>query len=308
MARIRSIKPEFWTSEQVMDLSRDARLLFIGMWNFCDDRGVHPASCKTLKAKIFPSDDILCADVALLVEEMIRVGLVAAFEANGESWWHITGWHHQVINRPSKSRYPEPPRIAPPPSAARSDDDDNSNDAPGELPPKSTSSVPGSGVDSLSLKESFMGHSLSPPGVLTEHSRTEGKGREGSKPKPSSVTESDVNPTPLPPNSPGDVTRSTRRGMVCGLLRKAGMSDAAPHYLTDEAWTTILEKRTDEEIVEVAKAKMASRPNQRIGLKYIAPALLEDPLQPVKSTSQSGKHSGFENIDYRSGIGSDGRF
>jgi len=34
MARIRTIKPEFWTAEQVMELSRDARLLFIGMWNF----------------------------------------------------------------------------------------------------------------------------------------------------------------------------------------------------------------------------------------------------------------------------------
>ena len=30
------------------------------------------------------------------------------------------------------------------------------------------------------------------------------------------------------------------------------MSDAAPHYLTDEVWASILSKRTDEEIVEVA--------------------------------------------------------
>jgi hypothetical protein len=49
MARIRTVKPEFWTSEQVMNCSRDARLLFIGMWNFCDDGGNHPASAKTLK-------------------------------------------------------------------------------------------------------------------------------------------------------------------------------------------------------------------------------------------------------------------
>lgn len=70
---------------------------------------------------------------------------------------------------------------------------------------------------------------------------------------------------------------STRKGAVCGMLRKAGMADAAPHYLTDEAWELILAKRTNEEIIEVAKAKMASRPGQRTGLKYIAPALLEDP-------------------------------
>lgn len=69
----------------------------------------------------------------------------------------------------------------------------------------------------------------------------------------------------------------TRKGKVCGLLRQAGMSDAAPHYLDDATWERILGKRTDEEIVELAKAKMAARPGQRTGLKYIAPALLEDP-------------------------------
>lgn len=34
MARIRTIKPEFWTSEQVMGCAPLARLLFIGLWNF----------------------------------------------------------------------------------------------------------------------------------------------------------------------------------------------------------------------------------------------------------------------------------
>lgn len=81
---------------------------------------------------------------------------------------------------------------------------------------------------------------------------------------------------------------STRKGLVCGLLRKAGMADAAPHYLTDEDWERILSKRTDEEIVELAKAKMAARPGQRTGLKYIAPALLADP-QSVETTPNGAK-------------------
>lgn len=68
------------------------------------------------------------------------------------------------------------------------------------------------------------------------------------------------------------------------------MADAAPHYLTDEAWETILAKRTDEEIVEVAKAKMAARPGQRTGLKYIAPALLEDPA-PIEPRARGSPPS-----------------
>lgn len=78
----------------------------------------------------------------------------------------------------------------------------------------------------------------------------------------------------------------TRKGEICGLLRKAGMADAAPHYLPDDVWEQILGKRTNEEIVEVARAKMAARPGQRTGLKYIARALLEDPA-PVAINGQA---------------------
>lgn len=70
---------------------------------------------------------------------------------------------------------------------------------------------------------------------------------------------------------------STRRGLICRQLRAAGIADAAPHQLTDDTWSQILAKRTDEEIVEFAKAKLADRPGQRTGLKYLAPGLLDDP-------------------------------
>lgn len=109
MSRIRSIKPEFWTSEQVMECSPMARLCFIGMWNFCDDNGVHPASAKTLRAQIFPSDDISAHQVLGFVTELIAQGLIREFTAEGKTWWHVTGWHHQKIDRPSKAKYPCPP-------------------------------------------------------------------------------------------------------------------------------------------------------------------------------------------------------
>jgi hypothetical protein len=76
MARIRTIKPEFWTAEQIMECSPNARLLFIGMWNFCDDAGIHPASCKTLKAEVFPSDDITASEIGTLVAELEGQGLI----------------------------------------------------------------------------------------------------------------------------------------------------------------------------------------------------------------------------------------
>lgn len=108
MARIRCIKPEFWVSEQIAECSTNARLTFVGLWNFCDDQGVHPAKPKTLKAELYPMDDVSSADVAGWVNELITVGLIAEFESDGERYWHVTGWEkHQKIDRPS-FKYPSP--------------------------------------------------------------------------------------------------------------------------------------------------------------------------------------------------------
>lgn len=114
MARIRTVKPEFWASEQVMELSPLARLAFIGLWNFCDDAGVHTASPKRLKAEVFPSDEITIDCVSDLVDEMAHQGLVGEFESDGERFWYVTGWRkHQKIEKPTY-RHPTPPESAAP--------------------------------------------------------------------------------------------------------------------------------------------------------------------------------------------------
>lgn len=102
MARIRTIKPEFWTSEQVMECSPTSRLLFIGMWNFCDDYGNHVASARTLKAEVFPGDDIPISDIQSCVDQLIENGLLVGYTADGKEYWHVTGWRHQKIEKPNQ--------------------------------------------------------------------------------------------------------------------------------------------------------------------------------------------------------------
>lgn len=102
MARIRSVKPEFWASEQVMECSPMARLMFIGLWNFCDDAGNHVASAKTIKAEIFPGDDISSADVQGMLDELSSNGLIAFYTNDSKAYLHVTGWKkHQKIDRPT---------------------------------------------------------------------------------------------------------------------------------------------------------------------------------------------------------------
>jgi len=106
MARIRTIKPEFWTSESVVECSPTARLLLIGMLNFADDYGNLVNSPKRLKMQIFPADII---DTTTLLEELIKHGLVIPYSVDGEKYLNIKGFRkHQVINKPSKSKIPLP--------------------------------------------------------------------------------------------------------------------------------------------------------------------------------------------------------
>lgn len=106
MARIRSIKPEFWSSEQVMECSPMTRLLFIGLWNFCDDGGNHVDSAKTIKAEIFPGDDIGSADVRRMLDELSSNSLIVYYTHENKGFLHVTGWHHQKIDRPTMKHPP----------------------------------------------------------------------------------------------------------------------------------------------------------------------------------------------------------
>lgn len=105
MARIRTIKPEFWTDEKLTECSLSARLLFIGTWNFADDAGNLDRSAKQIKARVFPIDNIDCEP---LIQELIAQGLLIEYAVNDKKYLHIQGFaKHQLINRPSKPSCPE---------------------------------------------------------------------------------------------------------------------------------------------------------------------------------------------------------
>lgn len=110
MSRIRSIKPEYWSSEQVMAVCRDARLMFVGIWNFADDEGRFKWKARTIKAQVFPGDDdVTVACVETWLSDLEREGLVTRYSVDGETYGSINGWGHQKISHPTPSKLPEPP-------------------------------------------------------------------------------------------------------------------------------------------------------------------------------------------------------
>lgn len=109
MARIRTVKPDFWSHERVMSCSREARLLFIGMWNFADDRGRLPDSAKSIRAQVLPGDDDVDATIVRRwLDELSTNGLILFYERDGRAFIQITGWDHQRIDKPRPSKIPPP--------------------------------------------------------------------------------------------------------------------------------------------------------------------------------------------------------
>ncbi len=109
MARIRSIKPEFFTSLSIADLSVPARLHFIGLWTHVDDDGRALDDARLLKAAIWPLDDSMTnVKVAKLQDELEAHGRIIRYEADGRRCIQIVGWHHQKIDRKRDSSLPAP--------------------------------------------------------------------------------------------------------------------------------------------------------------------------------------------------------
>lgn len=108
MSRIRTIKPDFWTSEQIIECSPNARLLFIGLWNFCDDAGRHSWSPRQIRAQVFPGDHFTTDEVSRMLDELSTNDLIRRYAVDGKEYLYVTGWHHQKIDRPQKPTCPAP--------------------------------------------------------------------------------------------------------------------------------------------------------------------------------------------------------
>lgn len=105
MARIRTIKPDFFTSDDICSLSPLARLLYIGLWCEADRDGRLVWAPRGFKRRYLPDD--LC-DIDHLCKELLERGLLRLY---GASFAYIPTFPtHQHINpRESASRFPAPP-------------------------------------------------------------------------------------------------------------------------------------------------------------------------------------------------------
>lgn len=117
--RIRSIKPELWHDEAVGEISRDARLLFVGLITMADDAGRLRYAAPGILGHVFPyDDDVTAGKLRRWVDELVEHGLIHVYECDDREYMWLPGWRdNQRINRPTPSKLPCPndPRASWPP-------------------------------------------------------------------------------------------------------------------------------------------------------------------------------------------------
>ncbi len=109
MGRKRQIEPEYPFEKEIARLSIPCRYFYILAWCHMDDtNGVLPYDAYKLKGLIFPTDDI---DIEAIIQGVIAERRIFPFEADGKKWlWCPTLLKHQIINHPSRKKYPDPPK------------------------------------------------------------------------------------------------------------------------------------------------------------------------------------------------------
>jgi len=108
MPRVRALKAEFFTDEDVADLPPLTRLFFLGLLPHADKRGRLKDKPRTLKALILPFDQV---DPSEILDELEQGGFILRYESQGVKVIQVRSWdkhqrpHHteQESELPSKN-------------------------------------------------------------------------------------------------------------------------------------------------------------------------------------------------------------
>lgn len=105
MARIRTIKPEFWTDEDLSALSAEDHLFAAALLNHCDDEGFFKANPRLLHAQIFALRD-LSGTVPVFVQNLKNIGYLRTFQgSDGKEYGEVINFNkHQSINKAKPSK------------------------------------------------------------------------------------------------------------------------------------------------------------------------------------------------------------
>ena len=116
MARMRTLKPEYWGDLKMARVSRDARLLYMALWNQADEWARCHGDIRWVKGHCLPYDDDLnLADVDRLLNELASIDRIQRYAVDGETFLYLPKLAKHQRLEPDKT----PSRLPPPPDAEK---------------------------------------------------------------------------------------------------------------------------------------------------------------------------------------------
>jgi hypothetical protein len=105
MPRIRTIKPEFFSNEEIGNLAPEARLLFIGLWTLADREGRLEDRPIRIRAQLFPFDTW---SIVPFLQQLEQAKLISRYEADGKRVIQVVSFtkHQRPHPKESKSDLP----------------------------------------------------------------------------------------------------------------------------------------------------------------------------------------------------------
>ncbi len=105
MPRIRSIKPDFFTNDELAEVKPLGRLLFIGLWCIADKEGRLRDRPTRIKASVQPFDG---ANVNKLLDGLQDKGFIKRYEVDGERYIQIVNFakHQRPHYKEEASKIP----------------------------------------------------------------------------------------------------------------------------------------------------------------------------------------------------------
>lgn len=262
MARIRSLKPEFCSSETIASLEYRTRLHFAMLWTYADDAGRGVDNPRLIKAALWPLDDDITPDeIATMQGELESRKLIGRYEVDGRQYFVVTNFgEHQHPSKPQPSKLPDP-----------------SEGVPSSFPDPS-------GNGSGTVAAVVVGE-----GKVGEEEGADSRNRSGN-----ANGDRDARTAPPPPPPPKQLSSRERaarfNAAVEVLLERLGKIQAAERKANGDQWLDATRGHLRREHRQHAHDELRTSPS-------LTAEALADLLVPPLPKSTAGTSSGVERPD-----------
>ena len=111
MPRIRTLKPEFFTSPSTAAVDFPVRIFFQAMWCWADDFGIGETNLNGLLGFAFPDDDGFSAqDLRRFCADVAQHFGVVFYSVRGRHYYYVPSWenHQKLEKRSGRRKHPTP--------------------------------------------------------------------------------------------------------------------------------------------------------------------------------------------------------